>query len=168
MRGVYLLLACLVLFLQLLPLETAPRGWVGPDLLLALTFAWVARRPDLAPVWAVAGMLLLSDLLLQRPPGLWSALALIAAEALRARTDDFRDMPFTFEWLIVASFLLGLYLAYMLAWSVLVPFDIAYGLLALQMALTILAYPFVVAFSGWLLGVAKAAPGQTDAQGRKL
>ena len=168
MRAAYFGLGILLLFLQLLPLETAPRGWVAPDLLLALTCVWVARRPDLAPVALVAFLFLLADLLLQRPPGLWSALALIATELLRKRASDFRDMIFTAEWAIVGAVLVGFYVTYMIVWSIVMTFEISYSLLALQMVLTILAYPLVAGASSALLGISKAAPGQTDAQGRRL
>ncbi|MEL6689184.1 MAG: rod shape-determining protein MreD [Pseudomonadota bacterium] len=168
MRATYVALGLLLLFLQLLPLETAPRGWVAPDFLLALTLVWVARRPDLAPVFLVAALFFLSDLLLQRPPGLWSALALITTELLRARSSDFRDMIFSAEWAIVGAFIVGFYVAYMLAWSVAMTYEISYSLLALQMVLTILAYPIIAGASAAVLGISKAAPGQTDAQGRKL
>ncbi|MEM1236767.1 MAG: rod shape-determining protein MreD [Pseudomonadota bacterium] len=168
MRAAYLGLSVIVIFVQLLPLETTPRGWVGPDLLLALTFVWVARRPDLAPIWAVAAIFLLSDLLLQRPPGLWSACVVIATEVLRARTSDLREIGFAVEWGIAAIILIGLYLAYTVLWSLTVPFAISNGLLAMQLAFTILVYPLVAIASGAILGVAKAAPGQTDAQGRLL
>lgn len=168
MRAAYLGLGLLLLFLQLLPLETAPRGWVAPDFILAMTLVWVARRPDLAPLLLVATLFFLSDLLLQRPPGLWSALALVTTELLRARASDFRDMIFSAEWAIVSAFIVGFYVMYMLAWSVTMPFDISYSLLALQMVLTILAYPLIAGASAAVLGISKTAPGQTDAQGRKL
>ena len=168
MRAVYFGIGLLMLFLQLLPLETSPRGWVGPDLLLALTFVWVARRPDLVPIWAVAAMFLLSDLLLQRPPGLWSACVVIASEVLRARTSDLREIAFPLEWGMAAIIMVGLYVVYMILWSLTVPFAISNALLAGQMAATILAYPFVALASSMVLGVHKAAPGQTDAQGRML
>ncbi|MEM1234150.1 MAG: rod shape-determining protein MreD [Pseudomonadota bacterium] len=168
MRGAYLGTGLLLLFLQLLPLETAPRGWVGPDFLLALTFVWVARRPDLAPVTLVAAMFLLADLLLQRPPGLWAALALVATELVRLRAHDFRDMIFPAEWAIVSAYTVVFYLAFMLVWSIAMTYDISYPMLLLQALLTCLAYPLVAAASSAFLGVTKAAPGQTDAQGRKL
>ncbi|MEM1373854.1 MAG: rod shape-determining protein MreD [Pseudomonadota bacterium] len=168
MRGAYAGIGLFLLFLQLLPLETAPRGWVGPDFLLALTFVWVARRPDLAPVTLVAAMFLLADLLLQRPPGLWAALALITTELVRIRANDFRDMIFPVEWAVISAFTLGFYVVFMVVWSVAMTYDISFGMLIVQAILTILAYPAVAAASSMFLGVTKAAPGQTDAQGRKL
>ena len=70
MRALYALLAGLLVFLHLLPLDTLPPGWAGPDLFLALTFAWAVRRPDYVPPLLVAGLALMMDLLFHRPPGL--------------------------------------------------------------------------------------------------
>lgn len=70
MRGTYVLLAFAVVFLHLLPLNTRPDRWPFPDVMIALTFAWVLRRPDYVPMLVVAMVMLISDLLLQRPPGL--------------------------------------------------------------------------------------------------
>ncbi|MEM6477934.1 MAG: rod shape-determining protein MreD [Pseudomonadota bacterium] len=168
MRGVYALLGLLILFIQLLPLETQTRSFVAPDFLLALTFVWVARRPDLAPTLACAALFLLADLLLQRPPGLWAGLALMATEALRSRADDLRDMLFSVEWAIASAFIAALYVTYAAFWALLMPYEITYWLLGLQMILTILSYPVLAGLSMALFGVAKAAPGQTDDKGRKL
>ncbi|MEM9349059.1 MAG: rod shape-determining protein MreD [Pseudomonadota bacterium] len=168
MRGLYAVTGVLILFIQLLPLETVPRGWVAPDFILCITMVWVARRPDLAPVWLIAAMFLLTDLLLQRPPGLWSALALVATEVLRTRTSDLKDTTFAFEWALVSAIIVCFYLALTVAWALLVPFEISRSLLALQMIFTILIYPAMAALSAAVFQVSKAAPGQTDALGRKL
>ncbi|MEL6913763.1 MAG: rod shape-determining protein MreD [Pseudomonadota bacterium] len=168
MRGVFAVLTLVLLVVQLLPLGLLPAGWVGPDLVFAFALVWVARRPDFAPVWLLAGLFLLADLLLQRPPGLWAAMALLATEALRARAQDLRDMVFAGEWAIVAVILTGFTAAFLALWSLLVPYDIPRGLFALQMLLTLAAYPPVAGASVALFGVTKAAPGQTDALGRKL
>ncbi|MEM1341332.1 MAG: rod shape-determining protein MreD [Pseudomonadota bacterium] len=168
MRAAYLLIGLALLFLQLLPLDTAPGGWFGPDFVIALTFVWIARRPEYVPVLAVALLFLLADLLLQRPPGLMSALAILATEALRARTDDIREIFFPSEWAIVGAFIFGLYVIYLIAWSILMPFDIAYGLVLLQMLLTILAYPLVVLASTALFTVVSSTTRAPDAPGGKL
>ncbi|MEM9435863.1 MAG: rod shape-determining protein MreD [Pseudomonadota bacterium] len=167
MRALYAMLMILILFLQLLPLETTPRGWAAPDFLLCLTMVWVARRPELAPIWLVAALFLLADLLLQRPPGLWAALALVATEVLRARASDLRETVFAFEWLMVSAILLCFYVALMICWAVMVPYDISNSLLALQLLLTILLYPALAGLSGMLFRVSNPVAGQTDVLGRK-
>ena len=168
MRALYLCMGLAILFLQLLPLETAPRGWVMPDLLLAVTCVWVARRPHHAPIWAVGALFLLADFLLQRPPGLWAAAALLAVEALRARVGDLKELMFAAEWAIVAAILAAFYVSFMALWSLFVPYQISNALLILQMILTIAIYPVIAGIAASLFGLAKTAPGQTDALGRRV
>ena len=68
MRAAFVALSLALIFVHLLPLETVPRKWAPPDILLAFAFAWVLRRPDYVPALLVAGVFLMADLLLQRPP----------------------------------------------------------------------------------------------------
>ncbi|WP_341367254.1 hypothetical protein [Yoonia sp. BS5-3] len=68
-RGVFLLVAFLIVVAQLVPLDMRPASWSWPDLLLAMTLAWVVRKPDYAPVALIAALFLMTDLLLHRPPG---------------------------------------------------------------------------------------------------
>ena len=60
-RAVYLAVAMAIIFLQLLPLDTAPPEWAPPDVLLAVTLAWVARRPEFLPFFVVFLVFLLTD-----------------------------------------------------------------------------------------------------------
>ena len=62
---------------------------------------------------------LLADFLFQRPPGLWAALVVLAAEALKARAVGLRDLPFPVEWVSVGTTLVGITLAYRLVLAVL-------------------------------------------------
>ena len=57
----------------------------GPDIILLIALSWIVMRPDYVPVLLLAVVFLLTDLLLMRPPGLWTALAVLAGEFLRNR-----------------------------------------------------------------------------------
>lgn len=107
-RAAFLGLATLFYLVRILPLDFAPGGWPGPDLLLALTFAWVLRRPDYVPAVLIAAVFLLDDLLSQRPPGLWAALVLLGSEFLRGRIALLRGRPFLAEWAMVAGVMAAL------------------------------------------------------------
>ena len=61
-------------------------------------------RSFLLIAW-LAVAFLLTDLLLQRPPGLWAVLALIGVENLKSRGRHLRDASFAAEWLTVAVIL---------------------------------------------------------------
>ncbi|MBS0125247.1 rod shape-determining protein MreD [Thetidibacter halocola] len=166
MRLAYLGLVLGILFVNLLPLQTVPAGFAGPDLLVALTLAWALRRPDYVPALSIAGALLLADLLLGRPPGLWAALVLIAAEWMKRQERRLRDGTFVGEWLNVAGLLLVITIAYRLVLGVLIVAPGTLFLAAMQYGMTVLAYPFVVAVSYIVFGVRHNAPGEFDPMGR--
>jgi rod shape-determining protein MreD len=165
MRGLFAGLCALVIFWRLLPLDTLPPGWAGPDLIMALAFAWVLRRPAYAPALLIAAVVLLADLMFQRPPGLWAALVVLASEALKARAPGLRDMGFGPEWLTVGVVALGVTLLYRLCLAVLLVPQAPLGLSLMQMAMTVLCYPLVVLASSLLFGVRKVRPSE-GARGR--
>lgn len=165
MRLTYLGLGLFVMFFSLLPLQTLPQGWAGPDVIVALTFAWVLRRPEYVPPLLVAAVILLGDLMFHRPPGLWAALVVIAAETLRARHIGLRDLTFAVEWVSVATTLVVMTLAYRTVLAVLLVDQAPLGLSLIQLLMTLLAYPVVVVVSQTLFGVRKLAPGDIDALG---
>ena len=84
-RALFLGLAVLVIFVQLLPLHPGPGKIPGPDVLLLLALSWVFMRQEFVPLIAVAAIFLLADIFFMRPFGLWAALAVVAVEYLRHR-----------------------------------------------------------------------------------
>lgn len=167
-RATFLALAFGILFVQFLPMQTVPKPWAPPDVLLALTLAWVIRRPDYLPVTVVAATFLLADLLLHRPPGLYAAMILVATEMLRARSREFRAATFATEWAAVAAAVLGLMVAYRIA-SAVVAVPQAPLLLALSQAmLTVAIYPVVALICQILFGISRPAPGAVDSLGHRL
>ncbi len=152
---------CMVLLtLRLMPLPQGPGGWPGPDLMLALTMVWVQRRPDALPVGLIAAAFLAADLLLMRPPGLWTALVVVATEGVRQTARHGQQVPLWLETAIFAGLQSAMI---MLAWLVLsVTFvsQPSLGPQLLQVPVTVAAYPLVaLAFglahrpqptSGWL------------------
>jgi rod shape-determining protein MreD len=166
-RGLYLLIACLVVFVRLLPLDSSPSRFPAPDLLVAVTFAWVLRRPEQVPPLLIAAVFLVCDLLFLRPPGLWTLLMLLGSEFLRARQNPAVDLPFAVEWFLVAVVLLVAILAESLTLGLFVVPRTPIGVALLHGLLTLAVYPAVVAVLRLGLGVRRAAPGETDALGRR-
>ena len=158
----FLALAAFVAFLHLLPLRIGAGGWPGPDLLLAFAFAWVLRRPDYVPVALVAAVMLLSDFLFLRPPGLWAALAVLGLEFLRRREPTSRDMPFVVEWAMVAGVMLGMAAAYRLVLAVFMVQQASLGLTLIGQIATVAAYPAVVLVSVYALKITKITPIEAD------
>lgn len=198
MRGGFFILALVLLFFNLLPLDTQPVGlfaqelfppladidpaearlrdlldqgaarmWVAPDLLIAFAFSWSLRRPEYVPAILLAVIFLLTDLLLQRPPGLWALLALLACENLKARGRTLRDSTFGAEWIAVALLLTGILLANRFVLSILLVTPPQLGLSLFELGTTIAIYPVVVIITHSLMGVRQAAPGDLDTSGRR-
>ena len=167
MRAGFVLLVLSLLFFHLLPLETTPRRWAGPDLVLCFAFAWVLRRPEYTPVMMVAILFLICDLLLGRPPGLYAALSLIAFNYLAARNLSIRSMPFSVEWIMVSIALVAVMLGHRLILSLLLVTPPSAGILVSQIIASILAYPLVVLISRYAFGLRAVALGGINALGQR-
>jgi len=167
-RAVYAGLALAVILVLLLPLDTLPRGWAGPDMLLLLTLVWAVRRPDHVPVLLVAPVFLLADLLFDRPPGLWTALVVILTETMRARAEGLRRQPFPVEWLTATIGILAIMLGARAALSIVLVAQPMLALTLMQIIATVLAYPVVAAAAYLFFGLNRPGPGETDARGRPL
>lgn len=165
-RGLFVVLAAGLMFLQLLPLSTAAGGLPGPDLLLCLTVAWVLRRPDHVPALLIAAVFLLQDMLVMRPPGLWAVIVLVGCEFLRVRTRTMRDMPFVFEWGVVGLVLLAMMLAHRLMIALAMVPQHGLGQTLVQLVLTFSAYPAVAFVTQVVFRVHRAAPGARDVRRR--
>jgi rod shape-determining protein MreD len=152
----------------MLPFDLSVSAWPGPDLLFALTAAYVVRRPELVPFWAVGGIFLLNDVMHMLPLGLWTFLVLLAVEFMRARFSRFREYMFPLEWLIVALiFGLALIVQTLVLKVLFVPTPRVAELIRLFM-ITVAAYPLVVGFLALLFGIRKPAPGVSDALGHRI
>ena len=167
-RTLFLGLAALSLFARLLPLGNSTALWPGPDLLLCLTLAWILRRPDFVPALLIVAVFLVEDMLILRPPGLWTAIVLIGAEFLRGREPLTRELPFPLEWAMVAAVILLMMGANRLVLAITVSPQPGFAAAFLQSVLTILTYPVIVGFSRALFGLRKSATGEVDARGRRL
>lgn len=167
-RATYLLLAAVLLTVPLLPLDTVPRTFAMPDILLGVTAAWAARRPDTLPILLVAAVFLLADLLFQRPPGLHTALVLILTEWLRRRAPRLRRGSFLGEWAAVGTGLAAVALADRLLLALVLTPQPPLGLTLIQVILTIATYPAVAGIAQVALGLRRPAQGEVDALGHRL
>lgn len=184
-RALFVAIALALLFWRLLPLPI-PRlslcaeadGWCsftvwlarmpGPDFLLCVIFAWMMRRPDYLPALLIAAIVLLEDMILMRPPGLWTALVLIASEFVRGRVALTRELNFGVEWLLVAGLMLAMLVVYRLTFAMVLMPQPGFGFAMLQVVWSILCYPVVVFLSRFVLDLHKPAMGEIDAYGRRM
>lgn len=167
-RALFLALALFLLFVRLLPLGNAPGALPGPDLLLCLILAWVVRRPDFLPMPLILLVILVEDLILMRPPGLWTAIVILATEFLRGRVALTRELNFLVEWMLVSGVMLGMMLAYRLVLGLALVPQPAFGFAIVQVLWSIALYPLVVAMSRLVLDLRKPAMGEVDDFGRRL
>ncbi len=167
MRVWFIGLALLILFFHLLPLDTQPRRWAPPDLLLAFTFAWAIRRPDFVPAASIAGVMLTADLLLQRPPGLMALLVLLGSEYLKSRATTPGETSFAGEWASVCLVLVAITVLNRLALSLLLVDQAPFVLNLIQMALTMLVYPLVVLITQGVMGVRRLSPSDAETLGAR-
>lgn len=166
--GLFLLIWAFVMFVRLLPLDISAGGWPGPNWTILFAFAWVLRRPNFVPVLLVTMVLLLDDMIFLRAPGLWAGLSLIALEFLRGRAQFSRELPFLFEWAMVASVILAVMLANRLILGIFVITQPIFILDGFYFVITILTYPLIVMISSQILGVRQAAPGEVDQLGHLI
>ncbi len=165
MRIWYLVIALLIMFFHLIPLETVPRSWAPPDLLIAVTFAWALRRPDFVPAISIAAVMLLADMLFQRPPGLMALLVVLGSEYLKNQASGTGDSSFAWEWATVCLVIVMVTLLDRLALMLTLVDRAPLSLHLIQMVLTMAVYPLVVLVTQSLMGVRKLAPGDADALG---
>ena len=167
-RMVFLTVVLVLLLVRMLPLDTTAGHVPGPDLLICLIFAWMVRRPEYLSAPMIAAVVLVEDLLLMRPPGLWAALVLVGAEFIRARSALTRELSFGVEWLLVAGVMMGVFAANRLLLGLAFVDQPAFGMGLVQILWSVLAYPAVVAFSRYGLDLHKPATGEIDERGRRL
>jgi rod shape-determining protein MreD len=184
-RALFVLVALFLLFYRLLPMEAggpalcgAEEGWCrfskwladmpGPDLLLCIVFAWTMRRPDYLPVLLISVVVLFEDLVLLRPPGLWTALVVLTSEFIRSRVALTRELSFGVEWLLVSAMMIAMLLIYRLFFGLVLLPQPAFGFALIQVIWSILSYPVVVFLSRVVLRLYKPAMGEVDNYGRRL
>jgi rod shape-determining protein MreD len=167
-RALFVALALLILFLRLLPLAHSAGALPGPDLLLCLIMAWVVRRPDYLPLPLIVIVVLTEDLILMRPPGLWTALVVLATEFLRSRMALTRELNFVVEWLLVAGLMISMLLVYRIVFALALLPQPAFGFAVVQVLWSIVLYPVVVGLSRLVLDLRKPATGEVDSFGRRL
>lgn len=167
MRAAFVALSLCIVLGNLLPLQTLPRGWGGPDLLFCFALAWSVRRPELVPLSVLAVVFLVSDFLQQRPPGLNASLMLMACASMQTRTRILRDAGFAAEWTRAAVLIVAVSVLQHVVLLVLLVDAPRIGLVVFQTLATTAVYPIVVAISVGLMGVRMTAPGDLDGFGQR-
>lgn len=164
-RGIYLALVFAVIFVQLLPLDQRPGLFSPPDILLALTLVWVARRPDYVPFFMIGLVFFLADLLFQRPPGLFAALVVIATEIIRSRARALRETTIFGEFGMIAIVVIVIALVNRATLALVLTPQVSQVQTILHILATLVAIPFVMGMAQFIFGVRRPGPGQFETKG---
>ena len=162
----FLGLSAVIIFTRMLPLHSGAQTFPPPDLILCFAFAWTVRRPDYLPVFLVAAVLLLSDMLSLAPPGIAPLLAILGLEAIRSRRGLLSDQGFAVEWASVAAVLFLMMLAERVILGVFMVPQVAFGLTVLSLLVTVVFYPVTVLISSLGFRIAWMKPGAIDPEAR--
>nr|WP_232897194.1 rod shape-determining protein MreD [Pontibaca salina] len=154
----YCALALVIIFFHLLPLDTLPRHWAPPDLLLAFTLAWSLRRPEYVPALSIAAVMLMADLLFQRPPGLLALLVVLGSEHLKSRASNLGEMGFVLEWATVGVVIVAITFANRLVLGILTVQQAPLTLSLIQLVMTVVTYPLIVVVTQVILRVRRPMP----------
>lgn len=161
-RALFLALCASVISIKMLPLSGDNSALPGPDLLLALTLAWLLRQPAVVPLGAIILVFLLADFLFQRPPGLWTLLVVITSEALRRRRLTMTEFPFLLEWSAFTGAVLAMTLAERVLLWVLMIDPAPLGLSLAHAIVTAAIYPLIVGISKFLFGLRKIGAAEIE------
>ena len=144
LRLTYLLIVMLLVLFQTMPIHTSSNQFAMPDIPLVITFVWVMRRPDVMGPIHITIAFLFADMILQRPPGLWTLIVLCGSMFLRSRTIYFKEVIFFYEWLMIGIVVIICFTAHQ--FLLLLTFLPTHNLklIAMQAFLTILLYPVFI------------------------
>ncbi len=154
-RLLFVVVCGIVVLVQTLPLPGAATSWPDPDLIVAIAFAWTLRRPRLLPPLLVGGVVLLADLILMRPPGLWALLVVLGCVYLAYRQKDLSQVMFGIDWAYAGGTIVVIHAVYYLLQFPLFLPTMAAAPLAMQALFTIASYPLVVFVSVRVFDISK-------------
>ena len=157
--GLFAVVALGALLISHLPLSIGQNGWPTPQVTFAFAAVWILRRPDFLPVALIATVAIMSDFLMQRPPGLWAALTILALEFLRTRSHASREWPVLLECAIFALILGLMLVVNRLVLAIFVVDQSSLGIEVQQLITTAAFYPFAMWASVYLMGVKRLKAG---------
>ncbi len=167
-QALFLAIAVALMSFSMIPPRGLQPDLPQPDILFCLIAAWAMRQPDTVRPVMILFTVLLSEIMFLKPPGLWTALVLLATEFLRSLVDRIRYQAFTFEWIVFSGTFAAIIILYQLALAITFVPVLEPGSAALHVLATIIAYPVVVMISNTVFRVRKAGsaePGPFEGRG---
>jgi len=138
---IYFCIGLLIIFFQILPLQTIPQTWSGPNVLLVFFAAIVSKRPEFTSSLLIASIFLIEDFFLMRPPGLMSALTVLGFNFLKRKFQNQEVNSFIFGWGNVTTCLtIILLLYYFISVLLFIP-SAGIKLTLMELLMTLAIYP---------------------------
>ena len=138
---VYFCIGLLIIFFQILPLQTTPQAWSGPNVLLVFFAAIVTKRPEFTSSFLVASIFLIEDFFLMRPPGLMSSLTVLGFYFLKRKFQYQEGNSLLFGWGSVTTCLtIILLLYYFISILLFIP-SAGFRLTLMELIVTLALYP---------------------------
>ena len=138
---VYFCIGLLIIFFQILPLQTTPQTWSGPNVLLVFFAAIVTKRPEFTSSFLVASIFLIEDFFLMRPPGLMSSLTVLGFYFLKRKFQYKESNSLIFGWGSVTTCLtIILLLYYFISVLLFIP-SAGFKLTLMELIVTLALYP---------------------------
>ena len=138
---VYFCIGLLIIFFQILPLQTTPQNWSGPNVLLVFFAAIVTKRPEYTSSFLIALIFLIEDFFLMRPPGLMSSLTVLGLYFLKRKIQNHEDNSLMLVWASVAICLVLILLIYHMISVLLFLPSAGFGLTVMEIIVSLALYP---------------------------
>ena len=138
---IYFCIGLLIIFFQILPLQTIPQTWSGPNVLLVFFAAIVSKRPEVTSSFLIASIFLIEDFFLMRPPGLMSALTVLGFYFLKRKFQNQEVNSFIFSWASVTTCLTIILLLYYFISVILFIPSAGFKLTLMELIVTLALYP---------------------------
>ena len=156
---VYFCIGLLIIFFQILPLQTTPQAWSGPNVLLVFFAAIVTKRPEFTSSFLVASIFLIEDFFLMRPPGLMSSLTVLGFYFLKRKFHYQEGNSLIYGWGSVTTCLTIILLLYYFISNLLFIPSAEFRLTLIELIVTLALYPF---FSVLIGSFDKLKPADTE------
>ena len=138
---VYFCVGLLIIFFQILPLQTTPQTWSGPNVLLVFFAAIVTKRPEFTSSFLVASIFLIEDFFLMRPPGLMASLTVLGFYFLKRKFHYQEGNSLIFGWgSVTACLTIILLLYYFISVLLFIP-SAGFRLTLIELIVTLALYP---------------------------
>jgi rod shape-determining protein MreD len=138
---VYFCIGLLIIFFQILPLQTTPQTWSGPNVLLVFFATIVTKRPEFTSSFLVASIFLIEDFFLMRPPGLMSSLTVLGFYFLKRKFHYQEGNSLIFGWgSVTACLTIILLLYYFISVLLFIP-SAGLRLTLIELIVTLALYP---------------------------